>query len=50
MMFSDQALKIVRNSPEKIGAEVLRKLLLRVLVVGIKYGEVLQSLLKRRFW
>ena len=50
MMLSDQALEIVRNSPEGIGAEVWRKLLWEYEPgVGIRYGAMLQSLLKRRF-
>ena len=42
MMLSDQALEIVRNSPERVGAEDEPG-------VGIRYGAMLQSLLKRRF-
>ena len=38
VMLSDQAPEIVRNSPERVGAEVWRRL-----------GAMLQSLLKRRF-
>ena len=50
MMLSDQAQEIVRNSPDGIGAEVWRKLLWEYeLGVGIRYGAMLQSLLKRRF-
>ena len=50
MMLSDQALEIVRNSPEGVGAEVWRKLLWEYEPgVGIRYGAMLQSLLKRRF-
>ena len=50
MMLSDQALEIVRNSPERVGAEVWRKLLWEYEPgVGIRYGAMLQSLLKRRF-
>ena len=50
MMLNDQSQEIVRNSPEGIGAEVWRKLLWAYeLNVGIKYGAMLQSLLKRRF-
>ena len=50
MMLSDQAQEIVRNSPESIGAEVWRKLLWEYEPgVGIRYGAMLQSLLKRRF-
>ena len=50
MMLSDQAQEIVRNSPECIGAEVWRKLLWEYEPgVGIRYGAMLQSLLKRRF-
>ena len=50
MMLSDQALEIVRNSPEGVGAEVWRKLLWEYEpVVGIRYGGMLQPLLKRRF-
>ena len=50
MMLSDQAQEIVRNSPEGIGAEVWRKLLWEYEPgVGIRYGAMLQSLLKRRF-
>ena len=48
MMPSDQALEIVRNPPEGIGAEVLRKLLWEYEPgVGIRYGAMLQSLLKQ---
>ena len=50
MMLSDQALEIVRNSPEGTGAEVWRRLLWEFEPgVGIRYGAMLQSLLKRRF-
>ena len=50
MMLSDKALEIVRNSPEGVGAEVWRKLLWEYEPgVGIRYGAMLQSLLKRRF-
>ena len=50
MMLSDQAQEIVRNSSEGIGAEVWRKLLWEYDPgVGIRYGAMLQSLLKRRF-
>ena len=50
MMFSNQALEIVRNSPEGVGAEVWRKLIWEYEPgVGIRYGAMLQSLLKRRF-
>ena len=43
MMLSDQALEIVRNSPESNGAEVWRKLLLEYeLGVGIRYGSMVQ--------
>ena len=50
MMLSDKALEIVRNSPEGVGAEVWRKLLWEYEPgVGIRYGAVKQSLLKRRF-
>ena len=50
IMLSDHALEIVRNSPEGVGAEVWRKLLWEYeLGVGIRYGAMLQSLLKRRF-
>ena len=50
MMLSDQALEIVRNTPEGVGAEVWRKLLWEYEPgVGIRYGAMLQSLLKRRF-
>ena len=50
MMLSDQALEIVWNSPEGVGAEVWRKLLCEYEPgVGIRYGAMLQSLLKRRF-
>ena len=50
MMLSDQTLDIVRNSPEAVGAEVWRKLLWEYeFGVGIRYGAMLQSLLKRRF-
>ena len=46
MMLSDQALEIVRNSPEGVGAEVWRKLLWEYEPgVGIRYGAMLQSLL-----
>ena len=49
MVLSDQALEIVRNSPEGVGAEVWRKLLWEDEPgVGIRYGAMLQSLLKRR--
>ena len=49
-MQSDQAQEIVRNYPEGIGAEVWRKLLWEYEPgVGIRYGAMLQSLLKRRF-
>ena len=45
MMLSDQALEIVRNSPEGVGAEVWRKLLWEYESgVGIRYGAMLQSL------
>ena len=50
MMFSGQALEIVRNSLEGVGAEVWRKLLWEYEPgVGIRDGAMLQSLLKRRF-
>ena len=50
MMLSDQALEIVRNSPEEVGAEVWRKLPWEYEPeVGIRHGAMLQSLLKRRF-
>ena len=50
MMLGDQALEIVRNSPERVGAEVWRKLLWEYDPgVGIRFGAMLQSLLKRRF-
>ena len=50
MMLSDQAQEIVRNSPEGVGAEVLRKLLWEYeLGVGIRHGALLPSLQKRRF-
>ena len=50
MMLSDQALEIVRNSPEGVGAEVWRQLLWEYEPgVGIRYGAMLQSLWKRRF-
>ena len=50
MMLSDQALEIGRNSPEGVGAEVWRKLLWEYEPgVGIRYGAMLQTLLKRRF-
>ena len=50
MKLSDQALEIVRNSPEGVGAEVWRKLLWEYEPgVGIRYGAMLQLLLKRRF-
>ena len=49
MMLSDQALEIVRNSPEGNGAEVWRKLLWECEPgVGTRHGAMLQSLLKRR--
>ena len=49
MMLRDQALEIVRNSLEGVGAEVRRKLLWDYeFGVGIRYGAMLQSLLKRR--
>ena len=50
MMLSDQALEIVRNFLEGVGAELRRKLLWEYEPgVGIRYGAMLQSLLKRRF-
>ena len=50
MMLSDQALEIVLNSSEGNGAEVSRKLLWKYEPgVGIRYGAMLQSLLKRQF-
>ena len=50
MMLSDQALEILRNSPEGSGVEVWRNLLWEYEPgVGIRYGAMLQSLLKRRF-
>ena len=50
MMHSDQALEIVRNSPEGVGAEVWRKLLWEYEPgVGVRCGAMLQSLLKIRF-
>ena len=50
MMLSDQALEIVRNSPEGVGVEVWRMLLWEYEPgVGMRYGAMLQSLLKRRF-
>ena len=50
MMLNDQALEVVRNSPEGIGAEVWRRLLWEYDPgVGIRYGATLPSLLKRRF-
>ena len=50
MMLSHQALEIVRNSPKGNGAEVSRKLLWEYEPgIGIRYGAMLQSLLKRRF-
>ena len=50
MMLSDQVLEIVRKSSEGVGAEVWRKLLWEYKPgVGIRYGAMLQSLLKRRF-
>ena len=50
MMLSDQVLENVRNSPELVSAEVWRKLLWKYeLGVAIRYGAMLQSLLKRRF-
>ena len=49
-MLSDHALEIVRNSSEGVGAEVWRKFLWEYEPgVGIRYGAMLQSLLKRRF-
>ena len=49
MMLSDQALEIVWKSLG-VGAEVWRKLLWECESgVGIRYGAMLQSLLKRRF-
>ena len=49
MMLNDQAQEIVRNSPESIGAEVWRKLPWEYEPgVGIRYGAMLQSQLKRR--
>ena len=49
MVLSDQALEIVRNSPQGNGAEVWRKLLSEYEPgVGIRYGAMLQSLLKLR--
>ena len=47
MMLSDQALEIVRNSPEGVGAEMWRKLLWEY--VRVRYGAMLQSLFKIRF-
>ena len=42
MMLSDQALEIVRNSPEGVGAAVWRKLLWEHEPgVGIRYGAML---------
>ena len=50
IVLSDQALEIVRNSPEGVGAEVWRKLLWKYEPgVGIRYGAILESLLKRLF-
>ena len=50
MMLGDQAQETVRNSPEGVGAEVWRKLLWEFGPgVGIRYGAMLQSPLKRRF-
>ena len=50
MSLNDQALEIVRNSPEGVGAEVWRKLLWEYESdVGIRYRAMFQSLLKRRF-
>ena len=50
MMPSDQVLEIVRNSPEGVVAEVWPNLLWEHEPdVGIRYGAMLQSLLKRRF-
>ena len=50
VMLSDQALEIVRNSPVGVGAEVWRKFLWEYEPgVGIRYGAMLQSLVKRRF-
>ena len=50
MMLSDQAQEIVRNSLEGVGAEVWRKLLWECEPgVGVRFGAMLQSLLKRRF-
>ena len=50
MMLSDQALEIVRNSPEGVGAEVWRKLPWEYEPgVCIRNGAKFQSLLKRRF-
>ena len=50
MMLRDHVLEIVRNSPEGVGAEVWRKLLWEYEPgVGIRYGAMLQSLLKGRF-
>ena len=49
MMLNDQALEVVRNSPEGIGAEVWRKLLWEYDPgVGIRCGATLPSLLMRR--
>ena len=47
MMLSDQALEIVRNSPERVGAEMWRKLLWEF--VRVRYEAMLQSLFKIRF-
>ena len=50
VMMLSQALEIVRNSLEGIGAEVWRKLLWECEPgVGIRYGAMLLSPLKRRF-
>ena len=50
MTLNDQALEVVRNSPEGIGAEVWRKLLWEYDPgVGFRYGVTLPSLVKRRF-
>ena len=50
MMLDEQTLEIVRNSPQGVGAEVWRTLLwVYGQGVGIRYGAMLQSSLKRRF-
>ena len=50
MLLNGQALEIVRNSLEGVGPEVWRTLLwVYEPGVGIRYGAMLQSSLKRRF-